>query len=1368
MTHTFNRRPYSVNIPADTTGFFGQSQFKGICTNKNDVNIDQTSFADANNVYVDEGGVLVSRPPFKFSEGEANIIEQWTFGAYTLRLYRLFMNAGGTFVTNFTGYTESTLEHVFLLRCISHDTQSQYAWRLPATLFSWDKLPKIICAPIEDKIFVWFAGVDFIAFNLNTLTFESATKYIYLPICKTVINGIENDLEAKNFLTSAYRRKYFYSIGSSVNFEKLVGKRMSVYLNGAMTQNEHNHLYDVVVGKHQSKALIYPYSEIGSSYHVETVHVAGIVVTLRYNINSHLIDVSFDGRYFRSVPVIEEIVGLPTLSKNGMWIMAFTKTGLAKCRLVAQETLDFAYPERVFSWTREAYCALDTPVAAISIASAPVGYFETDEQYAYVISKDTGSSYLYTQFMANDVIVGETVITGLAFGRTSNCRIHFRYIQYDEVAEVNAGAIVVLLGLGSLVGYKFEKPLADDMIVSDCATMPTFASDYHLPRLLADQADISNEYIVSRISCYKTIDPFSTTRAQSYAVGDIVYQPTVTDSEFVHVCRKTIPFTISILNETYCLRIPGFKGAFDLDTTYEYGDHVTYLGNVYWCEEPLGSTMILPTDTTVWSLLGAYEVYDDKTKYAISTYVVHEDWQILAMINKSTEFPLNDTEYWRVDVLREPYGAPSRIGLLKYDVSVGGTPSVLRFNILSSEVFDVPGVGRLKLNAGRKEFISDGVLYANGTVQTLPENGLLTRTAVDGEMITNTSVLTLSWPGASGRKGNIHRLTADLLHLDDQSISSGDVVSYTENAHLERDFLSSKNIDGTYLSNRFVIERIAVVNNEIVALDGYIRTGDLLRLTSCDTSYTIPVGSPGNLGAVPIVVSPWTYELFSFDPPALTVDSTTHLLRLCTSAELALKTGTVQLFGYAGLTKIRESLSLSDDGASYLIDGTVWTSKLDVSAGDEYVTIELDEYVNGQITNDICEIEVCQDVPDKVITLDTHYLAYGNLLEATTTKRNAAHDLMLYLPSLNENIFSNKITNMHPLSPTELGVFTEKEIWYVENPSKAPVRSKIPLGCREGDEIITALDGKALLFATARGLTVLSPQDFVATVEQSLVYITDNIQEKYRGFYDEMVANGFLAPTEYTDGYVPNIRITTYRYWSLFYKRMGNEIYALDTRDASWWIWTTPYPIKLLYTNSRLHALLEVDYTPLTAGNRLKSLSCVPFIWADDEVSNLVEDNTAFPQIGYTPIANIGYYDDVVTNTISGVSEMIYESKYVPSKRVLPQATREIDWSFTSQRLHFGKINNYKAVKGINLNVVGTETITAKMSTKSYRDFYHPEDSSVMEVEINDLRTFVKRLNLMHLINFQYKLENDINPDTRRHLKLNSLSIKYEVKEKIR
>jgi hypothetical protein len=231
---------------------------------------------------------------------------------------------------------------------------------------------------------------------------------------------------------------------------------------------------------------------------------------------------------------------------------------------------------------------------------------------------------------------------------------------------------------------------------------------------------------------------------------------------------------------------------------------------------------------------------------------------------------------------------------------------------------------------------------------------------------------------------------------------------------------------------------------------------------------------------------------------------------------------------------------------------------------------------------------------------------------------------------------------------------------------------------------------------------------------------------------------------------------------------MGNEIYALDTRDASWWIWTTPYPIKLLYTNSRLHALLEVDYTPLTAGNRLKSLSCVPFIWADDEVSNLVEDNTAFPQIGYTPIANIGYYDDVVTNTISGVSEMIYESKYVPSKRVLPQATREIDWSFTSQRLHFGKINNYKAVKGINLNVVGTETITAKMSTKSYRDFYHPEDSSVMEVEINDLRTFVKRLNLMHLINFQYKLENDINPDTRRHLKLNSLSIKYEVKEKIR
>ena len=84
------------------------------------------------------------------------------------------------------------------------------------------------------------------------------------------------------------------------------------------------------------------------------------------------------------------------------------------------------------------------------------------------------------------------------------------------------------------------------------------------------------------------------------------------------------------------------------------------------------------------------------------------------------------------------------------------------------------------------------------------------------------------------------------------------------------------------------------------------------------------------------------------------------------------------------------------------------------------------------------------------------------------------------------------------------------------------------------------------------------------------------------------------------------------------------------------------------------------------------------------------------------------------------------------------------------------------------MSAKGTDAITTKMSVKAFRDLTHPERSVVTEIKINDLRTFVYRTNLMHVTNFQYRLENDTNEDTRVQLKLNTLGIKYEVKENIR
>ena len=182
---TINRQPFSVPISKTKDGFFTHVNFKGLCDDKNDAKIDTETFADLKNVYVDENEILKSRPPFKFSTDVTNIIDQWMFGNVGLRLRRVADE------TNFT----------FILSCTTHDTvddqsngkYDEMSWSIVGT-----DIPKIKHVQIEDKIFIWFAN-DFICFNTSGFYFEYASKYLYIPIYKLAVNGIETDLEDKNF-----------------------------------------------------------------------------------------------------------------------------------------------------------------------------------------------------------------------------------------------------------------------------------------------------------------------------------------------------------------------------------------------------------------------------------------------------------------------------------------------------------------------------------------------------------------------------------------------------------------------------------------------------------------------------------------------------------------------------------------------------------------------------------------------------------------------------------------------------------------------------------------------------------------------------------------------------------------------------------------------------------------------------------------------------------------------------------------------------------------------------------------------------------------------------------------------------------------
>ena len=231
MANTFNRQPLTFSMTGNYSepALLTQAEFKGISVQNNYVTADPLTFSDAENIYTDEHGVLVSRAPFKFYDGESYIVDEWLFGRIGLRLHRLLYHISGESaeqVTDITNIPEEELFFVFVMRCYTHETisgtyqnntvYSQYIWQIPVSALGWDFVPKVTCTQIEEKVFIWFAGIDFIALNtsgverneIKYLYFEDAVKYLYFPICKLVVNGIESDFETKNFLTETYRRRH--------------------------------------------------------------------------------------------------------------------------------------------------------------------------------------------------------------------------------------------------------------------------------------------------------------------------------------------------------------------------------------------------------------------------------------------------------------------------------------------------------------------------------------------------------------------------------------------------------------------------------------------------------------------------------------------------------------------------------------------------------------------------------------------------------------------------------------------------------------------------------------------------------------------------------------------------------------------------------------------------------------------------------------------------------------------------------------------------------------------------------------------------------------------------------------------------------
>lgn len=342
MARTFNRAPIQVNVPnkSDIKHYFlNQIDWKGMIDDKNFLSVPSESFESCNNVYVDAEGILRSRPALKIktiTDGTitlSDILDMWTYSKVTVYKY-------------------------------INSTKYYLAFVANSTIVSKECAENTIQLPFDDKIVI-FGENEFWYYDCSTnqINDTTATDIIYIPTTTVISNGIlqsETDNETPNILTTIYKTAHTYNSLSDVNFLNIVGKTVTVTIDGVIykftsftTDDRYvlvNKETDLVTNAFCDNVYLGPGAQ-GLPF-VETYKNGNDVVTvisqLTYiigtdykPISSWYILYSKDNLIFTELPSPVpdgQILSKPILSNNGDYLILLYATGPKKLLLQPGES----------------------------------------------------------------------------------------------------------------------------------------------------------------------------------------------------------------------------------------------------------------------------------------------------------------------------------------------------------------------------------------------------------------------------------------------------------------------------------------------------------------------------------------------------------------------------------------------------------------------------------------------------------------------------------------------------------------------------------------------------------------------------------------------------------------------------------------------------------------------------------------------------------------------------------------------------------------------------------------------------------------------------------------------------------------------
>ena len=1209
MARTFNRPPVQVDTPSGNdvkNYFFNHYNWKGLNDDKNVLAVDQETFSDCKNVYIDSEGLLRSRPSLKVkvvkytNSGEeyvlSNIVNVWTFGDVTLY--------------------ESESEGKYYLTFVNKNVENHIQEELKYTDSNGEIKTYKDIKPIlaDNKIFI-FSEHDFNYYDIKYNKYASAKDFIYVPTTTIVSGDTTKTFESPNILTKSYITKYLYDRTANINFNNLIGKDVTVEIDGTTYTinfaynneivfvgrytglSKYNFADEYILGRYGEGTPLIQVSERESmlicSYNY-VLNEESKKPTIEWNIYH-----TTNGVSFNHIPVKDGIIGMPKISRDGFYAFIFRDDGPWVYRLI--DTTDGLEGTNYTGWTN-------------------------------LLQHINGSKY--NNWVTDGFHLNTVNNIGSNFNQTTQVNGYFR----DDT--------VFAFTYADNLAYNSRDPTYRNFYCVYCN-----GSDFYRKQIFYTTAGSSFSYNPSTSS--------NTTKLQFTATSTSGIGTITTTTTSNNITTKTFSYTRSDGSS-----ITATATLSNLVVTQIY---TTGISGPTWGDMTLTGNLSI-VDSEGNSIVNKVISFT-KSNYAPVT-------QISGSITGYNSHTFSDSYF--IYKIKSKNDGTETIGGQKYD------------RYYQNIVITAKSISGSTAGSGTKlpTSFGSGAYFAN-TDNYMP----------------NLYV--------SIKSGKLSVAIDFMVQLQDCSPYA---PYYRAIYHIEQ--YNSEEIAEildyhTYGSRENVRTPI---RDTCIVYDGRYT---FVRLVKDDSKqhiyvYTIQLSDSSNLVENAIKV---TNNIFSedyssdfYNQSLILSDPQTYLLT------------NKYLFDYVDYTNTSAEYTPIKLLFNCIPVGHYYSgNKFDCI----YLATENALYVSN--TNQVIEVSETTTgdtnfiLPESDALLENYYFGQGNELYISKIVDDKTGEFKWYLPEISKQTFDSNITNLHPISNSEVAIFFENEVWYSTFDAETVIageqgiyryyKSKLQTGCKKGSDVLTTFDGKYTIFASNRGLVAMSYQDYIASTEQSLTYLSDIIYSVFEDYITDSKSSN-------------QVKLFKFGYWIIVYKQDSNKGFIFDIRNNSWW------PVSCIDNSVKF---VNMD-------NSVKLLSN----------GNIYELNKL----------DTNYFD--------------YDGK----KRT------NIDWFVKSQKLHLNALNNYKHISNITFVSVHDSNILQnteynineldfKLQVNCYRkkingNINEPNDFVNVNYKVETIRTFVQRLNYSKINEFQYQLSSDEENAIEIPLSLNSITIKYKIGGQVR